>query len=83
MQSALDLDTRIKEVMAEVLEIDPMRIDDSCSREETSTWDSLNHLRLITALEEALGVTFTMQEVEEMQRYGQIRERAEAHLRAR
>lgn len=83
MPSAPDLETRIKEVMAEVLEIDPMRIDDNYSREETSTWDSLNHLRLITALEEALGVKFTMQEVEEMQRYGQIRERIVAHLQAR
>ena len=83
MPSALDLDTRIKEVMAEVLEIDPRRIDDNYSREEASTWDSLNHLRLITALEEALGVKFTMQEVEEMQRYGQIRERTAAHLQAR
>ena len=83
MPSALDLDTRIKEVMAEVLEIDPLRIDDDYSREEASTWDSLNHLRLITALEEALGVKFTMQEVEEMQRYGQIRERTAAHFQAR
>ena len=83
MPSALDLDSRIKEVMAEVLEIDPMGIDDNYSREEASTWDSLNHLRLITALEEALGIKFTMQEVEEMQCYGQIRERITAHFQAR
>jgi acyl carrier protein len=83
MPNVLDPDTRIKQVMAEVLDIDPMLIDDNYSREETSTWDSLNHLRLITALEEALGVKFTMQEVEEMRCYGQIRERVAAHLQAR
>lgn len=83
MTTALELDTRIKEVMAEVLDIDPMLIDDNYSREETSTWDSLNHLRLITALEEAFGVKFTMQEVEEMQSYGLLKERIAAHLQAR
>lgn len=80
MGTALELDTRIKEVMAEVLDLDPKDIDDSFSRDEASSWDSLSHLRLVTALEEAFGVRFTMKDVEEMSRYGVIRDRIAGRL---
>lgn len=83
MAAALELDTRIKEVMAQVLDIDARLIDDDYAREETSTWDSLSHLRLVTALEDSFGIKFTMKEVEEMQRFGAIRERIAAHLQNR
>ena len=80
MGSALELDTRIKEVMAEVLDLDPSVIDDNFSRDEASSWDSLSHLRLVTALEEAFGVKLTMKDVEEMSRYGVIRDRIAGRL---
>lgn len=80
MGTALELDSRIKEVMAEVLDLDPMLIDDNFSRDEASSWDSLSHLRLVTALEEAFGVKFTMKDVEEMSRFGVIRDRIAGRL---
>ena len=80
MGTALELDSRIKEVMAEVLDLDPMLIDDNFSRDEASSWDSLSHLRLVTALEEAFGIKFTMKDVEEMSRFGVIRDRIAGRL---
>ncbi|HEX7180329.1 MAG TPA: acyl carrier protein [Thermoanaerobaculia bacterium] len=80
MGTALELETRIKGVMAEVLDLDPGVIDDNFSRHEASSWDSLSHLRLVTALEEAFGVKLTMKDVEEMSRYGVIRERIAGRL---
>ncbi|HEX6904768.1 MAG TPA: acyl carrier protein [Thermoanaerobaculia bacterium] len=66
-------DRRIKEVMAEVLEIDPAVIREGFHRDDAPAWDSLNHLRMVTALEEAFGIRFTMKEVGEMERFDTIR----------
>jgi acyl carrier protein len=68
------LDARIREVMAGVLDVAPETIGDGFARANTSRWDSLNHLRLVTALEEAFGIRFTMREVPELARFAAIRE---------
>lgn len=36
------------------------------NRDALESWDSLGHIRLITALEEAYSVTFTLDEIESM-----------------
>ena len=69
----LQLDARIREVMSEILEVDPGSIGDGFSRESVSSWDSLSHLRLVTALEEAFRIKLTMKEVGEMDRFETIR----------
>jgi acyl carrier protein len=69
----LDAERRIKEVMAEVLEIDPGTIGEGFGREGAPAWDSLNHLRMVSALEEAFGIRFTMKEVGELDRFETIR----------
>jgi acyl carrier protein len=66
---------RVREVMAEVLDLDPIQIDEVFIREEASAWDSLAHLRLVTALEEAFGIKLTMKEVGELDSYAKIRDR--------
>ena len=66
-------DRRIKEVIAEVLEIDPSAIGEGFRRDDAPAWDSLNHLRMVSALEEAFGIRFTMKEVGEMERFDTIR----------
>ena len=35
-------------------------------RDAMESWDSLGHIRLVTALEEAFSVTFTLEEIESM-----------------
>lgn len=76
MQSlSRDTSARLREIMAEVLDLDPMKIDENFARDESSSWDSLAHLRLITALEEAFGIRFTMKEVGELDRYSKLRDR--------
>jgi acyl carrier protein len=71
----LDVDSRVREVLAGVLEVPQSSIDDGFSRDDASSWDSLAHLRLVSALEEAFGVSFTMQEVGELTSVAAIRQR--------
>lgn len=63
---------RLRAVMAGVLDLDPLQIDGSFSRDSVPAWDSLGHLRLITAVEEAFGIRFTMKEVGELDRFDKL-----------
>lgn len=67
------VDERIRTVMCEVLEVRPEAIRDDFCREDAPLWDSLNHLRLVTALEETFGVRFSMREIAELVRFDRIR----------
>jgi acyl carrier protein len=69
----VEAERRIKKVMAEILEVDPAAIGEGFQREEAPSWDSMAHLRLVSALEEAFGIRFTMREVGEMERFETIR----------
>ncbi len=71
----MDVDSRIREVLAGVLEVPLSAVDDGFSRESASAWDSLAHLRVVTALEEAFGVRFTMAEVGELTSFAALRRR--------
>ena len=73
MRPSSDVDRRIREVLAEVFEIGPAAIGQGFHRDGAPAWDSLNHLRMVSALEEAFGIRFTMKEVGEMERYDIIR----------
>lgn len=73
------IEVRLREILSDVLDLDPEQISDNFSRDDESGWDSMAHLRLITAIEQAFGLKFTMREIEEIRSYGDLRERVAAH----
>ena len=77
-----EVDSRIREVMAGVLDVETGEIVDSFRRNDAPAWDSMNHLRLISALEEAFGIRFTMKEVGEIESFGDLRRRVAERLQA-
>jgi acyl carrier protein len=80
MSTATDLDSRIREVMAEILEVEPGEIGEELRRDDSPLWDSMNHLRMVSALEEAFGIRFTMKEVGDMERFAMVRRLVAEHL---
>jgi len=52
----------LKQVMADVLGVKSHDIGENSSVDTLSAWDSLNHMKLVLALESAFGVTFTGEE---------------------
>jgi len=60
------MQTRIKKIMSTVFNVDSSQIDEKTSPDSLEKWDSLGHLRLVTAIEEDFGVTFTPDEILEM-----------------
>ncbi|HSN88237.1 MAG TPA: acyl carrier protein, partial [Thermoanaerobaculia bacterium] len=65
---------------SEILEVEPGAIRDGFQRDDAPGWDSLNHLRLVSALEEAFRIKFTMKEVGEMDRFEAVRRMVSSRL---
>ena len=66
-------------IFAEVLELSVEEISDEISTDTCPHWDSLNHLRLVTEIENSFGVQFSMAEVQAALSVGKFRELLEAH----
>lgn len=67
-----DIQTVIKRVMADVLDLNVNAISDDTSVENTPKWDSANHIQLVLALEEEFSVSFDVSELESMISYFDI-----------
>jgi acyl carrier protein len=57
---------KIKEILATVFNVDKSTINDSTSPETLETWDSLQHMNMIAALEEEFGISFTDDQISDM-----------------
>ncbi len=57
------MNERVRHILAVVLEMPESEIDESLSAEQTANWDSMRHLDLVMALEEAFGVSFSSEEL--------------------
>lgn len=63
------METRIKKVMARVLNIDPSIINNDTAPGNVDGWDSLDQINLIAALEDEFNIEFGDNEYEEMTSY--------------
>jgi len=66
------VEDQVKQVMADVLNIDMDSIDGSTSKDNTDSWDSLSHINMIVALEQEFQVSFDVSEIESMLSYSDI-----------
>ena len=57
------MEDRIKDVMAAVFEISVDEIKGDSSPHSIETWDSINHMKLIVALEEEFDIRFEDDEI--------------------
>ncbi|MBF0339975.1 MAG: acyl carrier protein [Magnetococcales bacterium] len=74
------MELQIKQLMADFLNLDPERIDDSTAIENVAGWDSFNHLNLCLALEQEFSVTLDVAEMEAMTSYYDILQTIQAKL---
>ena len=70
----------IKEIMADVLGIEPGMIDETSSMETVESWDSLAQINIVAALEQRYGVTFEVSEIETMLSFPAIVEMVESRI---
>lgn len=62
----MEIENKIRNVMAVVFEIPVELIDNESSPDKIETWDSLRQMHLVTALEEEFDLEFSDDEVVEM-----------------
>jgi len=68
------VDQRIKEIMADVLNLDSKSIDETTAKDHIESWDSLNHINLVMAIEQEFQVSFDVSEIESMLSFSDIME---------
>ncbi len=73
---------KLKEVIGDTFDIDEDEIGNETSNETIEQWDSLNHLRLVTALEGEFDISLTMDEINNMTSYPKIVELVIKHQNA-
>jgi acyl carrier protein len=64
--------TRLRNLMAQVLDLSPDEIGPALSTDTASAWTSLNHLMLISQIENEFGVVFSNQELQQLTSYPAI-----------
>lgn len=60
------------ELIADILDLPRAAVTPDLARDVHPNWDSLNHLRLVTALEEEFGLRLSMEEIEGLTTAAQI-----------
>jgi acyl carrier protein len=68
------MEDRIKNVMANVFDIDVTQITENASPDNIEKWDSLKHINLIVALEEEFSIEFSNEEIADLLNYQLILE---------
>jgi acyl carrier protein len=66
--------TELENIISKVLGLKLEEINDNLSRNDVESWDSFNHLLLISEIEKELGISFSLTEIEEIQTVKNIKE---------
>jgi acyl carrier protein len=64
---------RLTEIVAELFDLEPAAVSDTLTPEDVELWDSLNHLRLMTAVEQEFQFKLSMQEIESIRSVAMLR----------
>lgn len=62
----------LQRVFAEVFEGEAFQFSDSLGRDNLQAWDSLGHIRLIAATEDAFDIRFTIEDIENLTSVGRM-----------
>jgi len=66
-------DERFRKTVAAILGMSPTDVTDALTPDDVDTWDSLNHINLMSALEQEFGVLFNAAKLGEVQSVGRLR----------
>jgi len=65
---------KLNQIVADILELDVNAVSDALTPDDVEQWTSLNHLRLVTAVEEAFGISLSMEQIESIRSIGALRQ---------
>jgi acyl carrier protein len=65
-----DIEPRLRSIFGSLFALTPEQIDVDTSPDSVERWDSLQHLTLITSVEEEFGVSLSEQDIVDMLSFG-------------
>jgi acyl carrier protein len=68
---------RLTKIMRDVFDDDNLVATPELTANDVEGWDSVNHITLVVAVEEAFGIKFKSAELEKMKNVGQLVEQIE------
>ena len=68
----LSMSMRFKELAAEVFHVNADSIEFAMTPDDIEKWDSLNHLRLITAVESEFNIRLSMSQIQSIECLGDL-----------
>lgn len=68
---------RLTQIMQDVFDDDSIVATPEMTARDVKDWDSVNHVTLVVAIEEAFGIKFKSAELEKMKNVGQMVEQIE------
>ena len=74
------MESKVKGVLATVMSMDSKDVSENTSVDTVEAWDSLRHMMMISALEEAFAIEFDDTEVIELVDYKSLCEAVQAKL---
>jgi acyl carrier protein len=77
-----ELLAKIRDVLSEIVDDASLRLSETTSADDVADWDSINHVKLLIALESDLGFRFDTDEVGRLQTVGDLIDLIEAKLSA-
>ena len=75
-----DIEQRVRQILAEILRLEPAEVGNDASLGTTSGWDSANHINLVLSLEEEFSITLDVAEIEKMTSFLDMTRIVEAKL---
>jgi acyl carrier protein len=68
---------RLTKIMRDVFDDDNLVVTPELTANDVEGWDSVSHITLVVAIEEAFGIKFKSAELEKMKNVGQLVEQIE------
>lgn len=78
--NAASLDEQLRAIVADILDVEPSRVTLDAGPGRIESWDSLAHLSIITAVEEAYRVKFDMPEIQRINTFAALLKALSARL---
>ena len=69
---AQNINERLNQVFQDVFDDEDIEVTRETTADDIEDWDSLEHIRLIAAVEREFGIKFTMKEVSAMKNLGEM-----------
>ncbi|HVV60705.1 MAG TPA: acyl carrier protein, partial [Pseudolabrys sp.] len=67
-----DLLGKIRDTLAEITDNEALKLTEATSADQVTDWDSINHVKLLIALESDLGFRFETDEVSGLHNVGEL-----------